>query len=536
MSTSTLVRKDLPCKACGSSDALAEYSDGHTYCFSCKTHDTGRGFDDPAPERSSPAGLCQTSGLAKPFRGISNEAIKRYDYRTGVYAGKTVQVATYVHPQTGEAVGQKLRFEPKDFTSLGNMTGAPFWGQHLFPSGNRLYITEGEIDCLTVATVRPGWPVVSLPGGSGSAAKTIKDNLSWLSGFGEIVLVFDSDAPGREALEVAVRLLPPDKLKVVTGYPGDCKDINATLEVHGNKAAFGVLMGAGPYRDERIISAADLWQQMIAPNVRGIPVAYPGMDDMTDGYRPGEITLIGAGTGVGKSTIVQQEVAHLTALGHKVGVLALEERPRRTGLRYLSYFAGKQLHLTYDESFESYKGLWDEHCVGKLELFDHWGSLASDELINRIRYMVLALDCRFICLDHISIVVSGLTDQGQSERLTIDHLMTRLRSLAEETGAHFLVVSHLKRIDGTPHEEGGQVSLSHYRGSGSLAQLSDNIWGFERNSQADDEEQRHVIWGRSLKCRYTGRTGKVGACKYDTHTGRLTPYHAPQENTSDVPF
>lgn len=36
---SELLRAHLPCPHCGSHDALAEYTDGHTYCFSCQ-HET----------------------------------------------------------------------------------------------------------------------------------------------------------------------------------------------------------------------------------------------------------------------------------------------------------------------------------------------------------------------------------------------------------------------------------------------------------------------------------------------------------------
>jgi len=35
MHTSQLIKSHLPCPDCGSTDALAEYSDGHTHCFSC---------------------------------------------------------------------------------------------------------------------------------------------------------------------------------------------------------------------------------------------------------------------------------------------------------------------------------------------------------------------------------------------------------------------------------------------------------------------------------------------------------------------
>jgi twinkle protein len=46
--------------------------------------------------------------------------------------------------------------------------------------------------------------------------------------------------------------------------------------------------------------------------------------------------------------------------------------------------------------------------------------------------MAQALDCKWICLDHLSILVSGQEDTD--ERKSIDILMTKLRSLVEQTG------------------------------------------------------------------------------------------------------
>ena len=72
--------------------------------------------------------------------------------------------------------------------------------------------------------------------------------------------------------------------------------------------------------------------------------------------------------------------------------------------------------------------------------------------------MVVALDCRVIFLDHISIVVSSVSDGD--ERRNIDLLMTNLRKLVEEIKCSMFVVSHLKRPEGKlGHEEGVQTSL-----------------------------------------------------------------------------
>ena len=119
---------------------------------------------------------------------------------------------------------------------------------------------------------------------------------------------------------------------------------------------------------------------------------------------------------------------------------------------------------------------WQEATVGtrRFFAFDHFGSTKTDEILSRVRYMVKALDCKWIFLDHLSILVSGL--EGDDERRNIDNLMTKLRSIVEETNVAMLLVSHLRRAQGdNGHENGREVSLSHLRGSQSIAQLSDAV-------------------------------------------------------------
>jgi len=136
--------------------------------------------------------------------------------------------------------------------------------------------------------------------------------------------------------------------------------------------------------------------------------------------------------------------------------------------------------------------------------------------------MAKALDCKWVFLDHLSILVSGQEDNGD-ERKSIDILMTKLRSLVEETGIALLLVSHLRRPTGDKgHEDGREVSLSHLRGSASIAHLSDSVIALERNQQAGDETESNTTVLRILKNRYTGDTGIACKLYYDRQTGRMS--------------
>jgi len=115
--------------------------------------------------------------------------------------------------------------------------------------------------------------------------------------------------------------------------------------------------------------------------------------------------------------------------------------------------------------------------------------------------MVKALDCKWIFLDHLSILVSGL--EGDDERRNIDNLMTKLRSIVEETNVAMLLVSHLRRAQGdNGHENGREDSLSHLRGSQSIAQLSDAVVAMERDQQSDDPNIANKTTSRVMTIRY----------------------------------
>jgi len=146
--------------------------------------------------------------------------------------------------------------------------------------------------------------------------------------------------------------------------------------------------------------------------------------------------------------------------------------------------------------------------------------------------MAQALDTKWIFLDHLSILVSGQEDTD--ERKSIDILMTKLRSLVEQTGVCLLLVSHLRRPSGDRgHEDGKEISLSHLRGSASIGHLSDSVIALERNQQDDDPILSNTTTIRILKNRYTGETGVTTHLFYDRKTGRMTEIDNPFDTGDD---
>jgi twinkle protein len=204
-------------------------------------------------------------------------------------------------------------------------------------------------------------------------------------------------------------------------------------------------------------------------------------------------------------------------------MMMLEENTRRTALGLMGLVVNKPLHQDRDGVTEEQLRAAFTATLGtnRLYLYDHFGSTDIDNLLNKVRYMAKGLNCGWIILDHLSIVVSAL--EGNDERRMIDRAMTLLRTLVEETGIGLLVVSHLKRPEGRGHEEGAHTSLSQLRGSHAIAQLSDIVIGLERDQQDPEKADQTTV--RVLKNRFSGDTGETGVLFYNKATGRLNESH-----------
>jgi twinkle protein len=473
-----------------------------------------------------PSALLDINYLPLNKRMINEETCRFFKYGVATYNGNPVQVATYCDP-AGNPVAQKVRFPNKDFLILGDAKSMGLYGSHLWrDGGKRVTLTEGEIDCLSLSQLQGNkWPVVSIPNGASNAAKAIKNNLEWLEKFEEVVIMFDQDDAGRKAAKEAALLLSPGKAKIAS-LP--LKDANDMLVAGKGKELMDATWSAKTFRPDGIIPGTELWDAIInAPNIEAIPYPWEGVNKMTMGMRQRELITLCSGTGIGKSSVCRELAHWLIAQGQTVGYIALEESIRRTALGLMGIAMNKPLHISMDGITEKdMKNAYQQSVgCGRVYLYDHFGSIDSDNLLSRIRYMVRGMGCNWIFLDHLSIVVSGM-GEGDERRL-IDNTMTSLRSLVEELGCGLILVSHLKRPEGKGHEEGAQTSLSQLRGSAAIAQLSDFCIGLERNQQ--DPESKDVTQMRVLKNRFTGETGLATALHYNRDTGRLSEVPLPAQ-------
>ena len=535
--------KHTSCDSCGSSDANAIYSDGHTYCHKCHTvvpsnQTKGKSYMQQSHLQKAPIqGVINnvfSEGEILPIknRGINQDTCKKYNVKVNQQSNKHIYP---YYDQDKNHIGNKVRdVATKKFMVEGDTKSAGLFGQHLFPpKGKYITFTEGEIDALSIYQMFGSkWPVVSIKHGAPSAHKDVQNSLEYLNSFDNIIICFDNDAVGKSSAEKVATLFEPSKCKIVDL---EYKDANEYLIAGQSTAFVSKWWNAIPYTPAGIKNLKDLGDDLYKDDYCE-SVSYPwvGMNDKLYGMRTGELCCWTSGAGMGKSSIMRELMHHMMLhTEDNIGVFALEESIRNTAFNIMSVEADARLYIreVRDTFPKDQLKAWEERTIGtgRFFAFDHFGSISNDEILNRVRFMAKACECKWIFIDHLSILVSGQEDMGD-ERRGIDVLMTKLRSLVEETQIGLMLVSHLRRTTGDRgHEDGREVSLSHLRGSQSIAHLSDSVIALERNQQEEDERLSNTTTVRVLKNRYTGETGVATYLLYNRETGRMSEVSNPFE-------
>ena len=527
------------CSSCGSSDGNVLYADNTKYCFVCQTFSRETGsiqntYDRKVHTMNTTQALSRGMVAAIADRNISQATAQKY--------GVTQLDGKHIYPYydiNGSQVANKVRHVAnKSFNAEGQMTKATLFGQQLFrDSGKYITLCEGELDALSAYEMMGSkWPVLSVRNGAQSAVRDCKEQLEYLNKFDSIVICFDNDEHGKDAAQKVAQLFEPNKAKIMHMA---LKDANDYIMQNKREEFVKAFWEARAYTPAGIINLANFHGLYDDEEKISVPYPYQGLNDMLYGMRTGELITFTAGTGAGKSSIIRELEHHLlNSTDTNLGIISLEENVKQTIFHLMSVEASKRLYIKEIRQHVSQEELqiYERATVGtgRVFAFDHFGSIQTDEILARVRYMVKALDCRFIIIDHLSILVSGL--EGEDERRNIDKMMTHLRSLVEETQCCLLLVSHLRRASGDKgQEQGAQISLSMLRGSHSIAQISDAVIALERDQQASDPIVANTTTVRVLKNRYAGDTGVGAFLLYDKATGRMKEIADPnKEDFADI--
>lgn len=479
-------------------------------------------------------------------RNVSKETLERFGVKVAVSQQDGVTPEAVYFPsynQKGKITGYakqdltKSKEEKGHWTAVGSVTiSNKMFGQNVAESQNRkrnnLVITEGQWDCLSVfealvqsvkGTKYEGLEplVVSIPMGTANAVESILHNEAYTLSHDALTIFFDDDhctpaelqkkiMKGHEAREAVANALVGTGISLFTVSPDEgFKDASDYLQAGKvDDLAKLVQFGRRPYSSEKIVKAGDIdLDFLLEPRPEGIYVnSFPKLMDKLHGFRTRELVLLTSPSGVGKSTVTSIFASAFMEAGEKLGMIYLEETNKETIQRLIA----SKLKVNYLEfkndplkvaSREAIKKAYDEIVNNdQLVMLGHFGSLPVSELMAKIKHMHLVESCKFIILDHLSLVISG--SAVKDERKELDMVMTELAAFCAANDVCIIAVSHINRSAAeqfkAPKVKEGeepkpywvQVTKEMMRGSAALEQLSFIILGLEPEINPDRSRGR----------------------------------------------
>jgi twinkle protein len=209
---------------------------------------------------------------------------------------------TYVQYRT---IKQKGFFCSKDCKAI------LFGMWRIAPNTKTLFITEGPIDALSLATVGIN-NVVSVPNGCKNM-NWLEYNWEWLQQFDEYFIFGDKDSGGEVMTKQLVDRLGIEKCFIVDARE---KDANDVLQLHGEDALLTDCYLAKLVNLDTI-QDFDPFEWNPKEKIECTYSGFKSLDDLIDGFRINEFTLWTGVTGHGKTTFLNHVILNMIHQGTK---------------------------------------------------------------------------------------------------------------------------------------------------------------------------------------------------------------------------
>ena len=389
---------------------------------------------------------------------------------------------------------QKMSILPFEDQSMFRM---PFFSHSKAPPCDYLIITEGELDSIALSQLGAS-NCVSLPNGVGSVESSFKANYEFLQQFSTIYIAFDMDKPGEEAAKKAMTMISPTKYRRIC-FP--CKDANEWL-MKNPEIDFSdlekLMHNARKVEDVSLTNIRDLPEEYFAGIELGVPSGWQKLDYIIGGIRRGEVTVISADTGAGKSTFCINFLKNLVDQGHSIWINSYEMNPQVVFRKIAGIVLKK--HMKYQEFSLDDINKFKSWMESKNCYLNTANTVVNIRILRNLFEMAsLAYGVKYILLDHLDYIYANGKKQTSLEN--IDEAVREIHALAMEYKVGVILVVHPKQTS-----EAREVSMHDLKGSSAIKQYADNIIVVTRMDRMDINDKLRVkvrVW----KNRMCGKEG-----------------------------
>lgn len=261
-------------------------------------------------------------------------------------------------------------------------------------------------------------------------------------------------------------------------------------------------------------------------------IGFPKLDDLLGGLEGGDMIVIGARPGVGKSAFVTQVTTSLARSGKRVGFYNLEMQEKQVYERFVVAESG--IGLTRLRRAVRFLGDEEERFRRANEVLEKedriiitTGSKAMSEIRNESRHMGYDV----IIIDYLQLLRADKTYRG-NRYAEVGAISRAIKALAMELNIPIIALSQLNRV--SENREGKEPTMAELREAGDIEQDASVIllmWNMSKDSSRK---------GIKIEKQRQGRTGKI-VLRFNGDLMRFeeteeTPRDDWQEDEEENPF
>lgn len=476
-------------------------------------------------------------------RGIS-EATLKANY-VGASSGKNDALQLeFPFIKGDKVVNIKTRTLDKGFYLVSGAEKCFYGIQNLFTDGyltaDKLYITEGEIDALSMFEC--GFrSALSVPNGAnveeeGMPPITPKldyledpDIWSIIGTVKEVVLVTDGDYKGRRLAEEIGKRIGKEKCSIVS-YPDDCKDINEVLVKYGVEKVI-----------ECVLGAESMMQGLITVNSRdnelrayyseglksGLLSGIPAFDDLYTLDTSGRITLVTGVPEVKKSvTIDNLTIGYAKENDLHVAMFSPETRPIEF---HIGRLASIHNGLKFGSPEEADRMPYQDFQESKEWLDRHYTFLQPErntieEVLALAKLSVMKYGTKILVIDPYS----KLRVDSEQEHKFIRNMLNDIGEFAARYNVHVFIVAHPTKVEMFARgKKDGETKIKNYppvtpymiKGAAEWYNSADFILSLWKNVELEDSPLR--VYCFKSKYFHIARSNEYCELNYNFDNWRL---------------
>lgn len=257
--------------------------------------------------------------------------------------------------------------------------------------------------------------------------------------------------------------------------------------------------------------------------VRGMPTGFTDLDQMTNGLKPGKLTVIAARPALGKSTLGVDIVRHVSIRNRRHSMIfALEMDQDEITQRIIAAEARVSLYrmehgMLTDADWKAMAEHRPAITTAPIHIDDS-PSLTMMSIRTKARRAHQRHGLALIVVDYIQLMTAGTGKKNANRQEEVAAMSRGLKLLAKELGIPIIAIAQLNR--GPETREDKKPRMSDLRESGSLEQDADVVILIHREDAYEKESPRAGEADLLVEKNRSGPKGEV-TVSFEGHYARF---------------